>query len=254
MRLRSSVVAVAGALIATAAGAADPALELRSGITRLQQAQPALRQGLADLRAAPAAWDERASRWQRYVQDLEKAGGAIDPNALVQEVLRESYLQTVEDLRFYAEKVKYYNTQKKLIRDYLQKLRDADARMRAARAGGAPPLRVAGLEQAVGKLHAQDSALGRIHAHLERRAARLKALSPRDTNIIAILIGLLRESIKEMNEDKTYYLEKLQELTRAADALAAELKAVADASATLATEEREVKDSSGSVGQRRTRP
>jgi len=34
------------------------------------------------------------------------AGAAIDPNALVQEVLRESYLQTTKDLRAYAEKVK----------------------------------------------------------------------------------------------------------------------------------------------------
>jgi hypothetical protein len=48
----------------------------------------------------------------------------VDPNALVQQVLRESYLQTTEDLRFYAEKVRYYNQCKKLIRDYLQKLRD----------------------------------------------------------------------------------------------------------------------------------
>jgi hypothetical protein len=33
----------------------------------------------------------------------------VDPNALVQQVLRESYLQATEDLRFYAEKVRYYN-------------------------------------------------------------------------------------------------------------------------------------------------
>jgi hypothetical protein len=48
----------------------------------------------------------------------------VDPNALVQQVLRESYLQTTEDLRFYAEKVRYFNQCKKVIRDYLQKLRD----------------------------------------------------------------------------------------------------------------------------------
>jgi hypothetical protein len=48
----------------------------------------------------------------------------VDPNALVQQVLRESYLQTTEDLRFYAEKVRYFNQCKKAIRDYLQKLRD----------------------------------------------------------------------------------------------------------------------------------
>jgi hypothetical protein len=48
----------------------------------------------------------------------------VDPNALVQQVLRESYLQATEDLRFYAEKVRYYNQRKKAIRAYLQKLRD----------------------------------------------------------------------------------------------------------------------------------
>jgi len=55
---------------------------------------------------------------------------AVDPNALVQFVLRESYLQTTEDLRFFAEKVKYFNECKKIVRDYLQKLRDYDAKMK----------------------------------------------------------------------------------------------------------------------------
>ena len=43
-----------------------------------------------------------------------------DPNALVQHVLRESYLQTTEDLKFYAEKVKYFNEMKKEVRGFLQ--------------------------------------------------------------------------------------------------------------------------------------
>jgi hypothetical protein len=47
-----------------------------------------------------------------------------DIEALVQQVLRESYLQATEDLRSYAEKVRYFNQCKKAIRDYLQKLRD----------------------------------------------------------------------------------------------------------------------------------
>jgi len=60
-----------------------------------------------------------------------------DPNALVQEVLRESYLQTTEDLRAYAEKVRYYNQQKTLVRDYLQSLREYRANViSAARAQG----------------------------------------------------------------------------------------------------------------------
>jgi hypothetical protein len=40
------------------------------------------------------------SRWSNFVSEQAKQGGAVDPNALVQEVLRESYMQTTEDLRF----------------------------------------------------------------------------------------------------------------------------------------------------------
>lgn len=43
--------------------------------------------------------------------------------ALVQQVMRESYLQATEDLRACAEKVKFYNQQKKAIRAYLAALR-----------------------------------------------------------------------------------------------------------------------------------
>jgi len=49
---------------------------------------------------------------------------AIDANALVQHVLRESYLQTTEDLRYYAEKVRYHNKLRKESRAYLGALRD----------------------------------------------------------------------------------------------------------------------------------
>ena len=40
-----------------------------------------------------------------------------DIDALVQWVLRESYTSTTEDLRFFAEKVKYFNEAKKQVRD-----------------------------------------------------------------------------------------------------------------------------------------
>jgi hypothetical protein len=58
-------------------------------------------------------------------------GGAVDPNALVQHVLRESYLQTTEDLRYYAEKVKFFNACKKAIREYLQALRCVHRKVKA---------------------------------------------------------------------------------------------------------------------------
>jgi hypothetical protein len=65
--------------------------------------------------------------------DDERIGSApTDPNALVQYVLRESYLQTTEDLRYYADKVRYFNSVKKAIRDYLQALRNAEANVKSS--------------------------------------------------------------------------------------------------------------------------
>ena len=55
-----------------------------------------------------------------------------DVNALVQYVIRESYLQTAEDLNYYAEKVKHYNAQKKALREYLQALRCVKTKFLAA--------------------------------------------------------------------------------------------------------------------------
>ena len=81
---------------------------------------------------------EIQSRWHGFVESQANAGGAIDPNALVQEVLRESYLQTTEDLEFFAEKVKYFNDFKKAIRDYLDDLRDYDASAKAGQSNRKP--------------------------------------------------------------------------------------------------------------------
>jgi hypothetical protein len=60
-----------------------------------------------------------------------------DVAAMVQSVLRESYRETSEDLRSYAEKVRYLNTQKKTVRRYLASLRQFRANvMSAARERG----------------------------------------------------------------------------------------------------------------------
>ena len=45
------------------------------------------------------------------------------PQEMIMRVIRESYLQNVEDLKAYAEKVKDYNKKKKAIREYLKLLR-----------------------------------------------------------------------------------------------------------------------------------
>ena len=47
-----------------------------------------------------------------------------DVNALVQQVLREAYGQNTEDLRHYAGKVKHFNKQKEMVRNFLSELRE----------------------------------------------------------------------------------------------------------------------------------
>jgi len=70
-----------------------------------------------------APGSELQSRWTEYIGQVAQAGGAVDVNALVQSVLREAYMQTTEDLRFYAEKVSFYNNIKKQIRGELTRAR-----------------------------------------------------------------------------------------------------------------------------------
>jgi hypothetical protein len=53
-----------------------------------------------------------------------EGGMPTDINALVQHVLRESYLESSKDLASYAEKVKHFNDQKKAIRDQIGGLRE----------------------------------------------------------------------------------------------------------------------------------
>ena len=49
---------------------------------------------------------------------------STDVNALVQWVLKQSYLETNKDLQFYADKVRYYNDMKEAIRDHVSDMRN----------------------------------------------------------------------------------------------------------------------------------
>jgi hypothetical protein len=71
--------------------------------------------------AALAGKDPSAieDRWGEYIADMQTGAIPKDINALVQAVLRESYLETNKDLQFYAEKVRYYNDLKEGIRSEL---------------------------------------------------------------------------------------------------------------------------------------
>lgn len=79
--------------------------------------------GLDALRGASTAGVQ--AKFGNFLDGLAKNGVPIDANALVQEVLREAYTQNTEDLRFYAEKVKFFNEMKKAIRDEVSGARKA---------------------------------------------------------------------------------------------------------------------------------
>jgi hypothetical protein len=66
------------------------------------------------------------------VTDEKSENASKDITALVLEVLRESYLQTTEDLRDYAEKVRTFNENKKALRAYLAALRQFRANVVSA--------------------------------------------------------------------------------------------------------------------------
>jgi predicted ribosomally synthesized peptide with nif11-like leader len=56
--------------------------------------------------------------------ELEQvSGGGTDVMMIVQQVVRQSYMDAAEDLRGYADKVKAINSQKRAIRSYLEGLR-----------------------------------------------------------------------------------------------------------------------------------
>ena len=132
------------------------------------------------------------SRWDQFVSHDAKQGGAVDPNALVQEVLRESYLQTTEDLRFYADKVKYFNTTKNLIRDHLQTLRDYDKNFKS-------------------------------------QIDSLKPGQKIDKNVMENLAAVIKESVRDSNEDEKYYLDKLKSLHTVGDQLSQQQQTISEA-------------------------
>ena len=88
------------------------------------------------LRGNLQATSEHFARWLRS-SDRVLAAAQQNVAALVQQVLRESYLMTTDVLMDYAEKVKFYNEQKKKVRDLL----DLARKTRASWAGspGAQP-------------------------------------------------------------------------------------------------------------------
>jgi hypothetical protein len=71
---------------------------------------------LTDTVSDPAKWENFAA--QRATGDVS----AYDVGALVEFALREAYQQNVADIAFFADKVKFFNAQKKDIRAQLDKV------------------------------------------------------------------------------------------------------------------------------------
>ncbi len=102
--------------------------DLASGKTTTSTGQ-AYNASIVDAAASHKVPPGLESRWGQFVAGLALTGG-VDINALVQQVLRESYMETTKDLYYYAEKVKFYNNLKKEIRAETKAMREI-------RAGGA---------------------------------------------------------------------------------------------------------------------
>src|SRR6185503_18282706 len=56
----------------------------------------------------------------------------LNVEELIQVVMREAYLENTEDLRAYAETVRYFNKRKKAVREYLAALREFKAAVMSA--------------------------------------------------------------------------------------------------------------------------
>ncbi len=62
-------------------------------------------------------------QWADFISKTNITG-EVDVNMLVQQVLREAYMQNTEDLQFYAHKVKFFNEMKDQIRERLVDMRE----------------------------------------------------------------------------------------------------------------------------------
>lgn len=104
----------------------DSNVQAAAALERQLQTQLSPAQQLVLLRMRQVAAEnpespELAARWRAFADSGGLAG--IDVNALVQWVLATAYAEQLEDLRFYAEKVKAINAQKQALRDELERIR-----------------------------------------------------------------------------------------------------------------------------------
>lgn len=107
----------------TQAGVASPPKSIPVPASQQSQLQQL---GVMVARSVPTGLLQ--SRWGAFVAAGESP---MDINSLIQQVLREAYLQTTKDLRFNADKVRFYNNMKKQIRAQIQEARAQISRSRS---------------------------------------------------------------------------------------------------------------------------
>ena len=102
--------------------------------------QEALKRVVGDLKAGRL--EPANASWRSFSQGYFSKGTAANLDALIQWVLRESYLETNKDLAFAADKVRFYNEQKKALREYVDKLGKALAKAKTDELVRIRPIRV----------------------------------------------------------------------------------------------------------------
>jgi predicted nucleic acid-binding Zn-ribbon protein len=72
--------------------------------------------------------NQLGSEWQVEMSKMLSGSQPKDVMAIVQQVLRQSYKENIEDLQDHADKVKYYNDTKKSIRNEIENKRTYSTR------------------------------------------------------------------------------------------------------------------------------
>lgn len=131
-------------------------LQIRKTLTPQRQTQ--LKAFANQLRKNPTAPDV-----QKQLKELSQKGqgktssaSPADANAIILQVLRQSYLETSKDLQFYAAKVKASNEQKKQVRERIQEIREKLAHTTNAKDRETLQNMKEKLEQRLKDLEAQD--------------------------------------------------------------------------------------------------
>ena len=133
--MRITVMAVLSLISASAMAQMDTVGNLETGLaiaidaakvdaSRIQLTPPqtkTLNKVIRDLRHGEET--NALKKWENLFTDLVFEAGPVDLNAFIQWVMRQAYVEGLEDLRIQADRVRYYNSQKKAIRESIRRAR-----------------------------------------------------------------------------------------------------------------------------------